>query len=69
MTSDVAQRGLYKTGDGWVQIVAGEQLRRVRAQAYIANGTLPALDRLPLRPRDETAWDEVPETPPRHEAH
>ncbi|MGV2981631.1 hypothetical protein ACERNI_15690 [Camelimonas sp. ID_303_24] len=49
MTSNVAERGLYKTSDGWVQVVAGEQLRRIRAQAYIASGAQPPLELLPLR--------------------
>lgn len=49
MTSNVAERGLYKTADGWVQVVAGEQLRRVRAEAYMASGAQPSLALLPLR--------------------
>ncbi len=58
MTSNVAERGLYKTSDGWVQVVAGEQLRRIRAQAYIASGAQPPLELLPLRnpePQDHQA--------------
>lgn len=52
MTSNVAERGLYKTRDGWVQIVSGEELRRVRAQAYLASGAQPPLEKLPLRDDD-----------------
>ncbi|MFC0284810.1 hypothetical protein ACFFJB_14580 [Camelimonas abortus] len=52
MTSNVMERGLYKTGDGWVQVVAGEELRRVRAQAYLASGAQPPLEHLPLRRQD-----------------
>lgn len=72
MTSDFAQRGLYKTGDGWVQTVAGDRLRRVRAQAYIASGALPPLEHLPLRPGDPAQADKHEhETEPRrrHETH
>lgn len=49
MTSNVSERGLYKTRDGWVQVVAGDELRRVRAAAYMASGAQPSLALLPLR--------------------
>lgn len=62
MTSNVAERGLYRTADGWVQVVAGDQLRRVRAEAYMASGAQPSLALLPLRAEaDEPSPTEEPD--------